>query len=237
MSRHIIRLYMRHFDERYFHVACFVLTAAFLGACGLVPDARPIALGSPEVQRVREALARWPRAEALVPRRFAFAADLRLGSWQTTAKGVLEYWGSRDFRVTAVGEDGGVLFDGRFNWGGVMIMRLKAGVDAGPIEELLRDMVRGFEMPGQLEGLRAGAKKMVLTRTSADDHETTWIFERANGRLVETVVDMGFFDSLRIYYRGVASEGWPRGLRLVRRAQDCEVAFLFGEELPAATWP
>jgi hypothetical protein len=225
------------FDARHFCLRFGILAVALLAACGAVPDARPIALDSPDAQRVRDALAHWPHADTLVSRRFPFSADVRHGSAHTTAAGTLEYWAPRDFRVTAAGDDGAIVFDGRFNWGGAMILRQRAGLDSEPIEDLLRDMARAFEMPGRLEGLRAGAAKMVLTRTLADAHEYTWIFDRTDGRLVETDVDMGPLDMLRIYYEGYAPEGWPLHLRLVRFARPYEVTFSFTEDRPSATRP
>ena len=137
----------------------------------------------------------------------------------------------------AVGQDGAVLFDGRFNWGGAMILRQGPGIDADALEDLLTDMARAFEAPARLDGLRAGATKMVLSRTLADAHEYTWIFDRADGRLVETDVAMGLLDVLRIYYEGYSSQGWPLHLRVVRMARQCAVTFSFSDNRPAALRP
>jgi hypothetical protein len=221
---------MRISDVQQLRLPFSIFVAALLATCGAVPDARPISLDSPDAQRVREALARWPHPAADAPLRRAFSAVMRFGNVRTTATGTLEYYAPRDFRVMAATADGAILFDGRFNWGGAMILRERPGVDSDAIEMLLADMVRAFELPARLEGLEAGAKQMVLTRTRGDAHECTWIFDRADGRLVQTQVDMGLLDMLRIYYGGYSLQGWPGQLRLVRFARQYEVSFSFADE-------
>jgi hypothetical protein len=223
----IMRLGMKIDDMRQLGILVMVLAGAALAACGAVPDARPIALDSPEVQRVRAALAGWPRPGAEAPLRRSFAAGVRLGDLRVAAHGTVEYYAPRDFRVTAATEDGALVFDGRVNWGGAILLRGRPGLDAGAFEALLADMVRAFEMPAELEGIEAGATKMALTFRKADGYDYTWIFDRADGRLRETEVDLGLFDTLRITYGDYSAQGWPGQLRLVRFACRYEVSFSF----------
>jgi hypothetical protein len=203
-----------------------LLAGVVLAECGAVPEGRAISPASPEVERVRAALGRWPPSTGGVPQRRPFAVEMRLGKLRAKGTGTMEYFGPRDFRVTALGEDGRVIFDGRLNWGGPIVLGGPAELDKGAFEGLLVDLSRGFEMPSRLEGLRAGTSQMALTGAPGGAQEFTWIFDRAEGRLVETEVNMGTLDVLRVYYGDYSGAG-PARLRLLRLARQYDVAFVF----------
>ena len=221
---------------RQFRFVWTLLAGAVLAECGVVPEGRAISLDSPEVQRLRVALAHWPPSALTAPQRRPFSVDVRLGKLRRTATGTLEYYAPRDFRVTALGPDGSVVFDGRFNWGGPIVLRGPAELDTETFATLLVDMSRAFEMPGPLEGLRAGTSQMALTGAPGGAREHTWIFDRTEGHLVQTDVDMGLLDMLRVYYGDYSAEG-PSRLRLVRLARQCDVSFAFTDGEPRQPGP
>ena len=202
------------------------LAALALAACEAVPNARPVLPGSPEVRRVKEALADWPRPAPGAALRRPFFAEIDAAGRRITAKGVLEYHGPRDFRVTTVAEDGSILFDGRVNWAGAMILRQTPGIDTAVVEALLADLTRAFDPPVELRGLKTGDEKMVLARRLGDDHDHTWIFSRGDGRLLETTVTQGL-DTLHVAYGGYSARGWPEELRVTHWTRRYEVSFSF----------
>jgi hypothetical protein len=230
----IMRFCMSLFALRQFRLMWTLVAAGFLAECGVVPDARPISPEGGEAQRVRQALARWPRPPADAPLRLRFTAAVRLGNLRMKATGTMVYYGPRDFRVTALAEDGGVLFDGRVNWGGALILEAREGLDREMLEALLTDMSRSFEMPASLDGLRAGASQMALTATPGGAYECTWVFDRANGRLEREEIDLGLLDVLRIRYGALLARGWPEELSLVRLGRRYEASFSFAEGEPGA---
>lgn len=212
----------------------FIFTATLaLAGCQGVPWAKPISLESPEAERVKAALANWPQVSKDDVLRRPFFLTLHVAGLRTTASGILEYHGPRDFRVTAATEMGAILFDGRVNWGGATVLRHMAGVDTGAIEAMLRDMVRAFDLPTDLDGLKAGDTQLEISRELADAHRYTWIFDRADGRLLQTQVDLGLLDVLRINYDGYSARGWPKELQVTRRARLYDVSFTFTDEAVA----
>ena len=204
-------------------LAAWALT---LAACEAVPNAQPVAPEGPEVQRVKEALADWPRPAPGAALRRPFGAEIFVAGLRTRATGVLQYHGPRDFRVTMVAEDGGVLFDGRVNWAGAMILRHVPDIDTSFIETLLDDLTRAFALPAELRGLKAGNEKLVLMRHLGDDRDYIWIFNRGDGRLLETTVTQGL-DTLDIAYGGYSNSGWPEELHVTHWARRYEVSFSF----------
>ena len=212
-----------------------LMTVMLLAGCQGVPWAQPISLASPEADRVKAALANWPKVAKDDVLRRPFFLTLHVAGLRTTASGILEYHGPRDFRVTAATEMGAILFDGRVNWAGATVLRHMPGVDTGAIEAMLRDMVRAFDLPTDLDGLKAGDSKLEISRELADTHRYTWIFNRADGRLLQTQVDLGLLDVLRINYEGYSTRGWPKELQVTRRARLYDVSFTFTDDSVAET--
>jgi len=205
------------------------LTAALalaLAACEAVPNAQPVLPGSPESQLVRQALADWPQPSPGAALRRPFFVDIHAAGFRATATGILEYHGPRDFRITAIADGGGILFDGRVNWAGVLILRQMPGLDTNALEALLADLSRAFDPPAELRGLKAGDQKMALARRLGDDRDYTWIFDRGDGRLLEATVTQGL-DTLQVDYRGYSSRGWPQELHVTHWTRQYEATFSF----------
>jgi hypothetical protein len=208
-----------------------LVAAVCLAGCESIPGARAISLQSPDAVRVRASLANWPRPEPGGELRRPFFATMRVAGIRTTAQGILEYRGPRNFRVTAVTEMGVILFDGRVDWGGVTVLRQMPGLQTAAIEAMLTDMVRAFDLPKDLDGLKAGDSKLVISRKLADTHDYTWIFNREDGRLMQTEVSLGLLDTLRIGYEGYTARGWPKDLQVARRARLYDVSFTFTDDV------
>jgi hypothetical protein len=188
----------------------------------------PVSMPREETQRVEAALARWPMAQnSTTPIRRPFFATIHAAGKRTTASGMLQYYGPRDFRITAVTEMGVVLFDGRVNWAGVTILRHMNGLDPGLVEILLRDLSRAMELPPDLNGLSIAPRKLTLNKRLADTHNYTWTFDPATGQLRNTSIDLGLLDTLNVDYRGYNARGWPEDLLITRKARLLEIAFTF----------
>src|SRR4051794_17852425 len=125
--------------EKIKHVA--LIGVILLAACQqAVPNAKPVSPRSNEADKVADALADWPTvAKGAAPIKRTFFATVHVVGQRTTVSGVLEYYGPRDFRLTAVTELGVILFDGRMNWAGVTILRQMPGVPESVIESLFND--------------------------------------------------------------------------------------------------
>ncbi|HEX5105545.1 MAG TPA: hypothetical protein VFV87_17120 [Pirellulaceae bacterium] len=198
-----------------------------LASCSATPGGKPVSELSPEAARVAAALQRMPqpsRGEGITR---TFFATFHAAGQRTTASGVLQYYGPRDFRITAATELGVLLFDGRVDWAGVHVIRHMSGLDEGIVATLITDLSRAFDMPDDLEGLAASNDKMLLKRKRGDGHTTTWTFDRSTGRLMRTDIDMGFLDTLHIEYRAYAAQGWPSDLYVQRRARLYDISLTF----------
>ena len=202
--------------------------ALALAGCAAVPGAQPVPPGSPEAQRVRTALAAWPKAAGGAALRRPFHTELDAAGARITAEGMLAYYGPRDFQITAMAEGGALLFDGRANWAGVRVLRQTPEIAPGIVEALLEDLERAFDPPEDLQGLKAGDEKMVLARHRGDDREYTWIFDRGDGRLREATVTQGL-DMLHVTYRGYSARGWPEELQVTHWTRGYEASFSFTE--------
>ena len=211
------------------HLFC-VLSFAFcvftLSACQ-VPTI-PVAELSPQAQRVAHSLELWPE----IPTggsglKRPFFATIHIVGKRTTASGVLDYHNPRDFRVTAVTEMGMILFDARMNWAGVTVLRQMPGLDKSVVAILIEDLARAFQLPDSLEGLGEKGTKLVLRQSLSDNTKITWLFDAQSGRLRQTDVDMGAFDTLHIEYQRYNSRGWPEEMAVTRKARFYNIAFTF----------
>jgi len=212
-------------------LVCGVLAAA-TAACQMPIHTTPVSLVSPAADKVQAALDHWPKASSQAsPIKRPFFATVHAAGRRVTASGVLEYYSPRDFRITAVTEVGALLFDGRVNWAGVTVLREMPGMDKSVVETILSDMAEAFEVPSDIEGLGASAEGLVLHRKAGDTHEHTWIFDPRTGRLMETEVDLGAFDTLHVDYRGYTPFGWPEELVITRKARLYDISFTFTDTM------
>jgi hypothetical protein len=205
-----------------------VVGALGVVGCQSIEPTVPVSLNGQEAARVQAAIERWPTVSPGAPGlRRPFFATIHAAGRRTTASGIMQYYGPRDFRITAVTELGVVLFDGRVNWAGVTVLRHVSGLDEPIVDMLLRDMSRAFELPPNLDGLSIGASRIVLTKTLADTHRYTWTFDAASGLLRTADIDLGAFDTLHIDYRSYDARGWPEEVHIIRKARLFDVAFTF----------
>jgi hypothetical protein len=210
-----------------FRLMILCVLAGAQGACDSLHSLAPVSTGSIQAQRVAAGLQRWPAVTPGGPAiKRTFFATIHAAGHRTTATGVMQYFGPRDFRLTAATELGAVLFDARVNWAGVTVLRNMPGLDKVIVEQLILDLSRAFELPGDLDGLSVGSDKIVLRKTLADTHKYTWTFDEA-GPLRTTDIELGTFDTLHVEFRSYNSRGWPEDLKVTRRAHLFDVSFSF----------
>jgi hypothetical protein len=199
-----------------------------LSGCEFIPNTKPVSLSSTEATRVAGAIARWPMVKpGEEPIRRTFFTTLHWGGQRVTAQGVMNYYGPRDFRMTAVTELGVILFDGRINWGGVTVLRSFPGLDKGVVESLIRDISRGLELPESLAGLAGNTQALYLRKTLSDTHRHTWTFDLGTGVLRSTEVKLGMTDTLYVDYKAYDSRGWPEEVAVRRQARGLTAEFTF----------
>jgi hypothetical protein len=175
---------------------------------------------SPEAQRVSQALSAWPEAAVGAPGlKRPFFTTIHLAGRRVTASGVLEYHSARDFRITAATELGVILFDARMNWAGVTVLRQMPGLDKLIVESFVHDLSKAFELPASLDGLAQQGNSLVLSRTGGDTNEYTWVFDPSSGRLRETEVKIGMFDTLLVDFSRYNAHGWPEEMTVTRKAR------------------
>jgi hypothetical protein len=203
------------------------LLAAAVAGCGSLQPTTPVSTTSGPAQRVAVALQHWPApAEGGPAIKRPFFATIHAMGRRTTATGIMQYYGPRDFRITAATELGNVLFDGRVNWAGVTVLRHMPGLNSMIVEQLLRDLTRAFELPRDLNGLVMEPNSLVLKKTLADTHKYTWTFS-PSGLLRSTDIELGAFDTLHADFRSYNGMGWPEDLQVTRKARMFDVSFSF----------
>jgi hypothetical protein len=203
--------------------------ALLLAACQVTPT-MPVSSMSPELERVSQSLASWPKAPTgATGIKRPFFTTIHAGGRRVTASGVLDYHSARDFRMTAVTEMGVILFDGRINWAGVTVLRQMPGLDARIVESLVSDMSKAFTLPESLDGLALKDGSLVLSKTGADTNRYTWLFDPGSGRLREIAVKMGAFDTLYVRYLRYNVQGWPEEITLTRKARFYTIHLTFND--------
>lgn len=206
-------------------------SAALLFAAALAACAAPtihIAAQSPEAQKISAALSAWPEApsdSAGIKR--PFFATIHIAGKRTTASGLLEFHNARDFRITAVTEMGVILFDARFNWAGVTLLRQMPGLPSGIVSSLVKDIGVAFDKPDSLASLGRKNNNLVVSIVEADTHRYTWTFDSTSGRVRQVDVDMGILDDLKIEYKAYNALGWPQELTISRPASLYNISFSF----------
>jgi predicted NBD/HSP70 family sugar kinase len=161
---------------------------------------------SPEGQRVSQALARWPEVvtdKAGLKR--PFFATIHVAGRRTTASGILDYHGPRDFRITAVTELGVVLFDARMNWAGISVLRQMPGLDKSLVQTLVGDLSLAFHLPSSLQGLAMKAVAALAEALWGAGSSYRNVFYVTLG----TGIGTGMVLDKRLYHgrTGVAGEG------------------------------
>jgi hypothetical protein len=185
---------------------------------------------SPQAQRVSEALSAWPEApKGASAIKRPFFTTIHLAGRRVTASGVLEYHSARDFRITAATELGVILFDARMNWAGVTVLRQMPGLNRMIVDSLVCDLSKAFMLPDSLDGLGRQGNMLVLTHTDAESNHYTWEFDPASGRLRETVVKLGTFDTLLVDFPRYNAHGWPEEMTLTRKARFYTISLTFND--------
>jgi hypothetical protein len=216
-------------------LAFFLLGLLLLAGCETAPAIAPRADRplSPEALRVQAALDQWPDAsDRVVGLRRTFFTTIHAAGKRTTATGILHYYGPRDLRITAVTEMGAVLFDARFNWAGVKVLRTMPGLDASIIETIVHDLALAFipPPPAALADLEIKRDAWLLHHFDADNYKHAYIFSPADARLTQHDVTFAVLDTLRILYRRYNPQGWPLDLHFSRPARLYTIAITFTDQ-------
>ncbi len=211
----------------------FAILASGMVVAGCQTQPATIAITAPtaEQQRIEEAAAQWPEISTSEPAlKRSFFATIHIAGRRTTASGLLQYHNPRDFRITAATEMGVILFDGRMNWAGVTVLRSIPGVDKGIIATLVRDLATAFQLPKSFDGAVAKNGVVTIRQTGADTNKYTWAFDARTGRLRQTQVDLGLFDTLYINYLRYNPRGWPEELTVIRKARFYNISLTFTDD-------
>ena len=205
-----------------------------LAGCGTAPVATNVAALSPVQQRIQEADAQWPSIAAAEPAlKRPFFATIHIAGHRTTASGLLQYHNPRDKLITANTELGVNHFDGRMNWAGDTVLRCMPGIDKSIIATLLHDLATAFQLPNSVgPGVEKG-DDFVVHETGADTNKYTWTFDARTGRLRETEVALGLFDTLHISYLRYTPIGWPSEITLIRKARLYTISLSFTDDTVA----
>jgi hypothetical protein len=210
-------------------MATGLIAAAFFAGCQASHTVAVSAM-SPESQRVSQALEAWPEAPVGAPGlKRPFFTTIHLAGKRVTASGVLEYHSARDFRITAATELGVILFDARMNWAGVTVLRQMPGLDKLIVDSVVRDLSKAFELPASLDGLGQQGNVLLLSHTDAESNHYTWVFDPSSGRLRETAVKLGAFDTLLVEYPRYNAHGWPEEMTLTRKARFYMINLTFND--------
>ena len=211
-------------------IGCGVL-AMVLAGCDSMSATTPVSLTSSEADKVATAIARWPAAEpGGSPIKRPFFTTIHAAGRRTTASGVMQYYGPRDFRMIAATEMGAVLFDGRMNWAGVTVLRTLPGLDKSIVSMILTDMSHAFALPADLKGLSVGTDRIVLRKTMGDTYRYTWVFSPETGQLRTTDIDYGILDTLHVEYRAYNAAGWPEEMVVTRKARLLDISLSFTDD-------
>ena len=70
---------------------------------------------------------------------------------------------------------------------------------------------------------------LVLSHTDAASDRYIWIFDAASGRLRETSVKLGTFDTLLVEYTRYNAHGWPEEVTLTRKARFYTINLTFND--------
>jgi hypothetical protein len=210
-------------------LSALALFAAALGAGCTQPAPRWVAAANqaaatqppmPLAERIQQAMAAWPHTV-----HWTFFTTIHAAGNRTTASGVVDYRDPQHVRMTAVTEMGMILFDARITPDGVQADRLMPGLSASIVKDFVRDLALAFHTPANLADLKISSDRATLTEDH-DDHTYHYTFG-PDGRLRQTVVDVGLFDTVNIQYLRYNARGWPVDVTVSRplRAYSLELSF------------
>ena len=186
-------------------------------------SANPLA---PEIaDPVRTFTEQWPTE---VKRPF-FATITALGN-RVTASGIFDYSGPRDFRMTAITENGMILFDARRNWAGTHVLRSMPGLDTSIVEQIVRDLSLGWRMPESFTRMRVSGRQTLVQDTTADGIQATYFFGGEPLRLQKSQFALGTLDTLSITYKSYDSRGRAHDLSVQRPARFYSIQLTFTDE-------
>jgi len=174
---------------------------------------------------VRAFVEQWPA----VTKRTFFTTITALGN-RVTASGIFEYEGPRDFRMTAITENGMILFDARRNWAGTHVMRSMPGLDTGIVEQIVRDLSLGWRMPENFERMRQSGQTTLVQDLTADGLKATYTFGGHPLVLQKSQFSIGTLDTLSITYKTYDARGWPKDLSVQRPARFYSIQLSFTDE-------
>jgi hypothetical protein len=179
---------------------------------------------APRAPRVRLALQPPPppRLVGAMLRRFprqidrSFFATVQVGGKRFTAIGRLHSFGPRDFRITVATEMGQLLFDARWNWAGLHLLRITHRISPMAAKFVCDNISYALRVPRSAAGLREKRYYAVLHRRDDAGHSFRYVFAGRLGRLVKDRVDLSFFDTLHVQYRRYTHGGLPQKIVLYR---------------------
>lgn len=186
-----------------------LLAGLALAGCAERPAATLSTTG-PSRAQVEQAMAQWPSRMHRT-----FFATIHAAGHRIAASGVFDARSPRDFRITAVTEVGNILFDVRFDWAGVHVIRVMPGLPESIVEAICRDISLAMRAPGNLADLRTREHDAVLKNRSAEGYQFTYTFD-AKGRVTESRVEVGTFDTLTVKYERYDEAGRPVDVTMQR---------------------
>jgi hypothetical protein len=222
-------------------IGTLLLAAVLVTACQPVAPSRPPAATqakteTPSPEEARAALRRWPTHLERT-----FFVTLHAAGHRTAASGYLQLDRPNAYRIVAVTEVGGVLFDVRYTDGNAVIDRIMPGLPRSIVEDLCRDIALALAPP-PIEGLEHGSihggQLVVHFKTSGGGPGTGKYaghayFVQSTGEapahavLAEEEIEVGGFDKLSVDFSRYDASGCPREILLRRpmRAYTLQMAF------------
>ena len=189
---------------------------------------------------VRDFTKDWPTQT----KRPFFATITALGH-RVTASGIFDYTNQNDFRMTALNENGMILFDARKNWAGTHVLRSMPGLDTSIVEQLVRDLALAWRMPTDFTKMRVDHANTLVQDLTPEGIKATYTFARVNPhaddiavyhlyndvlRLQSSEFSIGTFDTLTITYKTYNSKGWVKDMSVSRPARLYSMQLTFTDE-------
>lgn len=202
-----------------------LLAFFFLPACStdlLVPMTRPTTGSAPTAPQVQAALAQWPQQA-----RRPFFATIHAAGHRVTASGVLDYHSPYDFRITTITELGQILFDARYNWAGVHVLRIMPDLSPTVVETLCHDISLSLRPPPSLEALQVRSHDSLLVLTSSEHYTFTYDFANPDAQLHTLDIKMGAFDTLYVTFPQYTPAGAPKQISLARPLRAYSITLTF----------
>jgi hypothetical protein len=192
--------------NRWLALACLLLPAFVMAGCAGTGghDLRGVVL-TPEVVPTS-----WPHEF-----KETVTAEIVFFGKHISAVGMIDFHNARDFRLTAAGPDGKLLFDARYNWAGCHNMHRSALIPDSAVGTICRDISLALQPPNG-EGLHAKEGYDITTHTDAQLRHFTYYCHRQNAQPEKLTVQLSGFDTLTIHYRRYDARGWPTQIYIDR---------------------